>query len=324
MIKVGLIGTGYIGNLHARSYAKLPNVSVVSVCDKLAESARQLAVFCNAVAYDNLKDMISDGIDVLDVCLPTYLHFSAVEAALLAGVPVLCEKPMALNEKDAQAMEQLSVEKKVPLMIGHTLRFDSHYGVLKQCILSKRFGHIKYARFYRHSPIPLWSIDQWIVNKKLSGGIATDLHIHDTDVVCWLLGQPIWAFTRGDDTQLISILGYEHVNVWAEASWRSQKGFTFESGFDVVFDKATLRFDGNSLLYVCDSETRPINPFEFEVDSSIYIYDDPLTNEIAYFLRCIQNNEPFENCTTESSRISLQIVCVERRSLETGSIVQTA
>lgn len=324
MFRVGIAGAGYIGIRHAEAYARLPGATVAAVCDTRADAAAALATRCGAAACGSLDEVFALGIDALDICLPTHLHYPVAAAALERGFAVLCEKPMALRGEDALAMLRLSRSRGVPLMVGHTMRFDARWAALKRCLEEGAYGRLRALRLHRHSPVPSWSAGSWITDRERSGGLVLDLHIHDTDAACWLLGPPEWVFSKGDDFQMVTLYGYEGVCVTAEASWRPHQGFPFEHGFDAVMERATIRFDGECIYAVDDGGKRMLDPLGMGVDAGLYCHDDPLANEIAYFLRCMQGNLPFDICTAESSLTSLGIVEAERESIASGLIIKTA
>ena len=322
MFKIGIVGAGYIGKLHANVYSQMKDVSVVAVCDSNIESAEKLALSFSAKACCGLYEMMNYEIDILDVCLPTHFHRQAVEMAIMNGISVLCEKPMALSLEDATAMEQLAARRGIPLMVGQCLRFDRNYGILKYCIDSGLYGSLRMLKLFRNTPIPSWSNNAWLLNKELSGGIITDLHIHDTDFISWALGEPTWVFTNGNDYQVISTYGFSKTIAWAEASWRQIGGFTFEAGYDAEFEDAVLRFDGLNIMIIDRiGKVDSPNPYTFELDYEIYRSDNSYENEIAYFLQCLTRGIPFRLCTASSSVMSLQIVLSERTSMETNEKV---
>jgi predicted dehydrogenase len=154
MIRIGIIGMGGMGWFHASRYFQIPGVQLAAIADcrpdRLeAQHAVQINIE-NKLAPPDLSGVarFSDGaaliaqagVDVIDICLPTFLHARFAIAALKAGRHVLCEKPMALNLEDAQAMIAAAREAKRKLMIAQCIRFWPEYQYLQQTVQSGALG----------------------------------------------------------------------------------------------------------------------------------------------------------------------------------------
>src|SRR5664279_3735733 len=130
MINVGIVGMGGMGWFHASKYMQLPNVNLVAIADITPERleashAVQINIagdqrpvdFSNVMRYSDGSQLISNaGVDVVDICLPTYLHARYAIEALQHGRHVLCEKPMALSVVEAQAMINAARQADLLLM----------------------------------------------------------------------------------------------------------------------------------------------------------------------------------------------------------------
>lgn len=128
MVRIGLLGCGFIGKVHAKAYAQIPDAKVVAVVDRDSGRAKEVAEELGAEVVPVVDDLLSrQDIDMVDVCLPTYLHADHVIAAARAGKHVLCEKPMALSLEQADAMIEATEQAGVAFMVGHTLRFWPEY-----------------------------------------------------------------------------------------------------------------------------------------------------------------------------------------------------
>ena len=134
MIRVGILGAGNIAGVHSRAYAHLANARVVAVDDSERSKAETMAATHQAQPYSDWADFFADAaIDMVDVCLPTYLHADAVIAAAQAGKHVLCEKPVALNLEQVDRMIAAVKGAGVQAMIAQVIRFWPHYLAIKQC-----------------------------------------------------------------------------------------------------------------------------------------------------------------------------------------------
>ena len=167
MIRVGLIGAGFMGTMHSSVYSFLPNVKVAAVCDLDREKAEKIAQQQGAKVYTDPDALLADSslkLDLVDICLPTFLHAEYACKAAASGLNVLCEKPFALDLQSVDKIISAVDEAKVKLMVGQCVRFWPEYQVLKQVATEGRFGEIQGAWFSRLSPLPTWGwkIGCWI------------------------------------------------------------------------------------------------------------------------------------------------------------------
>src|SRR5690554_7059200 len=128
MLKVGILGTGFIGAAHAAAYKEIEGVSLVAVADLNEESGKKLATEYGCAYYADAQQMIEkEGLDIVDVCLPTFLHEKYVLMAIEAGAAVLCEKPFTLTYESALKMVEAAEKKGVPFMVAQVIRFWGEY-----------------------------------------------------------------------------------------------------------------------------------------------------------------------------------------------------
>ncbi|MCL5408640.1 MAG: Gfo/Idh/MocA family oxidoreductase, partial [Candidatus Omnitrophica bacterium] len=193
MINIGLIGFGFIGRIHYSCYSNLSKVKIFSICDEDIERLKNrkdiqgnINIEQNIADFSSIKkttipdEIFKDPqIQIVDLCIPTFLHCKYTIKAAESGKHVFCEKPMARNIKEAQKMIDACKSNGTKLMIGHVLRFWMEYLFLKNAIQSVRYGNLISIVFTRLSPTPKWSKNNWFLNSKLGGEAILDLHIHD-------------------------------------------------------------------------------------------------------------------------------------------------
>ncbi|MBX3080709.1 MAG: inositol 2-dehydrogenase [Anaerolineae bacterium] len=186
-LRVGLVGTGRIGRVHAQTLKqRVPEVELVTVTDVNQASAQQCADQFNIphVAKD-LAEILSDkSIDAVVICSSTDTHAPFISQAAQAGKHIFCEKPIAAN---LQIIDQaLDVVKKagVSLMIGFNRRFDPNHARIKQAIEGGEIGTPHLLHIISRDPAP-----PPIEYVKVSGGMFFDMTIHDFDMVRFLLGE---------------------------------------------------------------------------------------------------------------------------------------
>ena len=192
-LRVGIIGTGNICFYHMKGYQALKDaVEVVAACDIDKE---KLEYFCkkNNIpnGYLDFNEMMEkEQLDLVSVCTWNCAHKDATIAALRGGANVLCEKPMAMNAKEAEEMLAVAKETGKLLQIGFVRRFGNDAETLKDYINAGTFGDIYYAKatYLRRSGCP----GGWFGNKDRSGGgPLIDLGVHVIDLVRYLGGLPM-------------------------------------------------------------------------------------------------------------------------------------
>ena len=224
MVKVGVVGAGFMGKMHIACYGVLPDVQLVGVADVEAEKAKEIVKGKQIEVFPSLEELLKEEIDIVDICLPTYLHKEAVVRAARAKKNILCEKPMALNIEDANEMISETKKAGVKFMVAQTIRFWPEYIRLKEIFDNGSLGKLKSLVCRRLSPIPTWSWQNWLMDPEKSGSALVDLHIHDTDFIFYLLGKPKAIYSQSNKTEIghshiISFFEYPEKIVMAEGGW---------------------------------------------------------------------------------------------------------
>ena len=254
MIKVGLIGCGFMGGMHSACYAALANlgVKVTAVADVRRDYAENLAN--GAEIYATGMELIEKAdVDVVDVCLPTHLHAAHAVAAMKAGKNVFVEKPIAFKDEDMELILATEKETGAKVQVGQVIRSWDEYVWLKGVADAKKYGEIKTASFRRLSSFPTWAWEGWLHDGKRSGSMALDLHIHDVDFMRYLMGEPeslISKESRNADGLIEHIytnFTYPNAVVSVEGCWSYPADFPFTAEFIVEFEKATVVNNANGL-----------------------------------------------------------------------------
>jgi predicted dehydrogenase len=336
MIRVGIIGLGFMGKMHFGCYRKSADVKIAAICDidenkfkdtsgtagNIAGADKPLD-FTGIELYFDFDEMLKKAkLDAISITLPTYLHKAYTIKALQAGLHVLCEKPMALNEEDCDQMIAAWKASGKILQIGHCIRFWPEYVKAKEIIESGQYGPVKAATFQRLSLTPVWSWDNWLMDGKKSGGAALDLHIHDTDFVQFLFGMPQAISCQavkgpsGDYDHVVTqyILGKDCV-VTAEGGWMMSPSFGFEMSFNIVLDQAVITYDctRTPAFKVCPAQGDAFTP---EVEAG-----DGYSREIDHFIQAVKGEAVPAITTPDQSRLSVKLVNLEKESANIGSKV---
>ncbi len=327
MVKVCLLGYGGIAHVHANGYAlleKAGKAKLVGVCDinpevftkkiaiNISDDAGDHEVAFNK--YTDLDEMLEkEQPDVVDVCLPTFLHKEKTLYLLSKGCHVFCEKPMALSYADTQEMLAAAEAAGKKIMIGQCLHFFAEYDYLKELVTSGKYGKPISAFFQRVSAPPIWAWNNWYMDDKLSGGCIQDLHIHDLDICRYLFGEPhtVSCNTKDGfakwDCAHSSLLFDGGLMATVIGDW-SMPNIPFESSYRVSFEKATVVDKaGAVMVYPVDGE-----PFDPQLT-----FVDGYAEEVSYFIDVIAGAENVKNLP-ESAALSIKLIETLRESAAQG------
>ena len=321
MIKVGLIGCGFMGGMHSACYAALAGlgVKVTAVADVRREYAEKLAG--DAEIYATGMELIEKAdVDVVDVCLPTHLHAAHAVAAMKAGKNVFVEKPIAFKDEDMELILKTEQETGAKVQVGQVIRQWTEYVWLKKAVDAGTFGKIQHAMFRRLSSRPEWAWEGWLHQVDKSGGVAVDMHVHDVDFVRYILGEPdvVKAHAHRDAEgviqQINAVYGYgDKVSVAVESGWDYPADFPFTADFRVKFDKATVIGGGGvvNVYPVGGAAYQAELEEEFQGDNDIGGNVSSLGgyyNELKYFVEGLQGKNDLSVATVSEAIKSVQLV----------------
>lgn len=338
MIRVGICGIGFMGKMHYGVWSQIPDAQVVAIADpseikrkgdwkaisgNIPGKTQDIIDLSQTRTYEDYSGVTDDpDIDVVDITLPTFLHHEAAVRALKNKKHVFLEKPIARNLKLADAIVAAAKKSKTKMMIGHCIRLWPEYAMLKEWNKTKKLGKLLSAVFRRVSPLPVYTTNSWILDGKLSGGAALDLHIHDTDFVNYLLGKPQAVSSTGtvDKKQgpvhiVTQYLYKDKVSITAEGGWNFPAGFPFEMSFVVNFARAVVEYNCNktpALVVYHEGGKKEVPEVKPATGYS---------EEIAYFADCIKKGKNPAIATVTDARDSLKIIEAEVKSLTSGKIV---
>ena len=321
MLKVGLIGCGFMGAMHANCYKNIDGVELVAFADLRKEKAEELAVGTNATLYSEGKDLIANAdVDIIDICLPTYLHAEYAMLAMEKVKYVFVEKPVALTLAEGKAMLAKSKETGAQVQVGQVIRFWDEYVVLKEIVESGKYGKVVNANFRRISPRPTWGWKNWLLDDTLSGGAGQDLHIHDVDYVLSLFGEPKKFYSvknqKGEKNSYVNtLMQYDDFVVGVEGTWDLPGSHPFEATFRVVFEKAVVENAGGKfMLYTTDGASE-IKIEKKELIGGVEggnISDlGGYYNELVYFCDKAKKGEKIEKATLGNGVSSLEFLLKE-------------
>ncbi|UCG99904.1 MAG: Gfo/Idh/MocA family oxidoreductase [Deltaproteobacteria bacterium] len=175
-LRLGVVGVGYVGELHARKYASMEDIDLAGLADIDFERAKDIARKYNTKAYNTHSELLSD-VDGLSLAVPTTSHFEIGHDILTHGTHLLVEKPIALNLGDADRLIEMAKKNNTILQIGHIERFNPAV-VKMESLLSK--------------PIFIESHRLSLFTKRGTDvDVVLDLMIHDLDIILHLVNSGI-------------------------------------------------------------------------------------------------------------------------------------
>lgn len=269
MVRIGIVGVGFMGMIHYLAATKLGGGRVTAICTrdekKLAGDWRGIRGNFGPVGtrmdlgtikrYPRFEELCADpDIDLIDICTPTHLHSDMARSALRSGKHVLIEKAISLTRKDADAMLQTAAKAGKLLMVAHVLPFVPEFAFAADAVRSGKYGCLLGGHFKRIIAQPDWSAD--IADADKTGGPAVDLHIHDTHFIGLIAGVPRRVFSTGlaPDGKTVTYLttqylygpGGETPALTCSSGALVKKGREFVHGYELYLEKATLLYESGT------------------------------------------------------------------------------
>ncbi|WP_424932730.1 inositol 2-dehydrogenase [Amaricoccus macauensis] len=183
MLKVGLLGAGRIGQVHAVNISGHERSTLVAVSDVNTAAADALATKYSAKSCSSDEILADSSIDAVLVATSTDTHSDLIEAATAAGKAVLCEKPVDLSLARAKECLAKAQATGIPVMIGFNRRFDPNFAAVKVAAETGEIGKSELLSVTSFDPAP-----PPVSYIKVSGGLFRDMMIHDFDMANFLMG----------------------------------------------------------------------------------------------------------------------------------------
>ncbi|MEL7214431.1 MAG: inositol 2-dehydrogenase [Pseudomonadota bacterium] len=184
MIRLGLLGCGRIGQVHARSCMMNEDAQLVALSDAMPSAAEALAARTGAEVRETEAIIAADDIDAIIIATPTTLHFDQIHAIAAAGKAILCEKPIDLSAERAAACRDAVEAAGVPFMTAFNRRFDPSFAHIERELRGGAVGSVEMVVITSRDPAP-----PPVSYIKTSGGLFRDMMIHDLDMARFLLGE---------------------------------------------------------------------------------------------------------------------------------------
>jgi predicted dehydrogenase len=299
-LRVGILGAGAMGVKHLEAWHKL-GVPIGGLYARDVERGRAAADPYGCPVYDSVDALLSK-VEIADICLPTLLHRSTVRQAAKAGCQIVCEKPLALDYEEGEAIFRDCDEAKVRIFVAMVVRFFPAYRAARERVRSGALGQVEQIALKRVvSPPP--PNGSWFLDDRLSGGVLCDLLIHDIDYAMWLAGDvtKVDARREGQGQSQYGHINLEHAG---GASSRIEGGWVESGGL-----KTTIDISGSRERLQIAADRPP--PF---VDLP---KEDPYVAQLRHFQDSLASHLPFLVTRQEVLRV-MRVVSAARQSAEYG------
>lgn len=333
MLRVGVLGAGFMGGMHARCYAAISGVEVAKIYARTRDRAEPLATELGTSWTDNLDDILNDeSIEAVSVCVPTPQHPEMTVRLLEHGKHVLVEKPLAMSEEEGRTIVDAANQSDRVVMAGHVVRFWPEYVELEKVLSSGQLGKPLSAFASRRSPLPAWS--DLFLHPELTGGAIVDLQVHDIDVLNWIFGEPRSVFaggvqspkTGGWDHGLVTVR-YDGATATAEGSMMMPDSYPFSSTLRVICEDGCIEYNfqagGRSVEMGASPDSGlMLYPREGEPQALSAQQQDPYQGQVSYFVECVRNGVKPERATPDQALNALRVALGARESMQSGASVR--
>ncbi|MGG1575054.1 Gfo/Idh/MocA family protein [Fictibacillus sp. NRS-1165] len=281
-MKIVILGYGFIGDIHLNAYRQMNDVEVAGIYSTTRTGDLQGIPF-----YNDLERCLEIA-DVVDVCLPTFMHRDVFEKAVERGKHVFLEKPMAHTDEDCQRMLELEEQSSSKVMVGQVLRYFPEYRKLKESIDPDKPASTLLSR---RSQLPV-SAKNWSLDRRNSGGVILDLSLHDIDFARWAFGPVTRVYAQTDPDHYYALITLRHENgsiSRIEGSWRYDGGFAQEA--DIAQENDLLTFNSQEIHPLMVHRKVSLKKDSTEVPP-VLLRDDPWYLELRDFVDSIRNDGP--------------------------------
>jgi len=334
MQRIAIIGAGFIGAAHAMACSNSDVLELVAVCDTNEVTGQALAKKYECAFFTGEETMLEelrDEIDIVDVCVPTFLHKHCVLIAANHKKHIVCEKPIALTLEDADEIIEAVRNAGVKLLVAQVLRFWPEYVEIKRMVEDFEFGRVKMVYANRLSQPPSWA--PWQTDPDKSGGALFDLTIHDIDAVVWLFG-PVrrvyavaWQSETGCYNHIVTTLTLESgVRAVVEGSLEMSESYPFTMTMRIVGANKTADFSMSAGFNIDDLDSARRDLFVYEkgkypVKTWVDVTADAYKTQLDYFAECLEKGVAPTTITPKQTREVLRIILAIKESIETGNVI---
>ena len=308
LIRVGVVGVGYLGEIHARIFSNMPNVSLAAVMDIDSAKGKKIATTYNC-RYINCYDELIDIVDAVSIVVPTSQHKKVAEIFLRKRMPVLLEKPIAQFVSEAESIVNIAESNSTLLQVGHVERFNA--GVIR---LNSELRCPKFIEAHRLGPFVMRVADVDVIS---------DLMIHDIDIILSLVKSDI-KYISATGARVVS----SHVDI-ANARIEFENGAVANLNASRISERKFRRIrvfgDGCYIALNFDNQkieiTKPekVNGNDSQTKMATQSLDilsrPPLEVELEHFIDCVESSR-IPLVGGKEGLVALKVADQVRRAIE--------
>ncbi|WP_075980398.1 Gfo/Idh/MocA family protein [Bacillus massilinigeriensis] len=327
MIKVAVLGAGTMGSVHAEAYSKMKNTQLVGIVDIRKSIGLSVAERVNTTLYSSVDEMLEkENPDVVDICLPTYLHREYVERIAKAKKHIICEKPIARTLEQAREMIEITEREGVKLFIAHVLRFFPEFVRARELVVNGAIGEVGMVRSMRGGVFPeAW--EDWYANYEKCGTLIVDMIIHDFDYLRWCFGEVERVYAKSQwgrdfhrmDHALVTIRFKNGVIAHTEGTWAYPEGFRVE--LEIAGKDGIIHYDSDETISIKSSLNASHGASQGVAVPESPLEKNPYELELEHFIECIKEDK-VPIVTPEDAYKALEISLAALESVKTGKPVE--
>jgi myo-inositol 2-dehydrogenase/D-chiro-inositol 1-dehydrogenase len=326
-LKVGLIGTGRIGQVHALSVVGHPDTILHRVADVFEEGAKKTAEEFGGIPTANPDDLFDAGdVDLLIIASPTATHIDLIDKAIDAGIPALCEKPIDLDIERVDGLLPKAEATTVPIGLGFNRRFDPHFSSVKKRVQAGDIGALEQLLITSRDPAP--ASTEYLA---VSGGIFRDMTIHDFDMARFFVPNIVSVTAQGFNQFSDDIRGlgdYDSIAVVLRGSNDELVSITNSRHASYGYDQRIEAFGSTGMLRVENPTNTNVRLYSSELTEAgepypnffLERYMASYHNELSEFVKWVRGEESTSPTFTDG-RLALVLANAANESAKTGQTV---
>ena len=322
-MRIGILGAGDMGAMHARLFSAIPGVEIAAVVGRYPDRVAKLGAELDVEALTDPRAIIDDDtVDAVDITYPSALHRELAVAALERDKHVLCETPMALNVDDANAMISAARARNRILMPAQVHRFGVEASFIHEQVAAGTMGE-PVAAYASSRSAPYGAGNRRPVD--LYGGPMLDLMIHPFDTLNWLLGQPLTVSGAG---QIGPSGTYDYAFVtldFGDASGLAEGSAMMPQSFPFTISLRVLCADGalEARLRLGPEEDFGLVRYPKTGDPELLTLEggDPYARELENFVDCVREGSGPTVASAEGEREAIRIALAAEQAIEQGTTV---
>ncbi|WP_405594272.1 Gfo/Idh/MocA family oxidoreductase [Streptomyces sp. NBC_01410] len=313
-MRIGLIGAGALGALHAVNLSEVPDCRLMAVASEQVSPAALEAIRSAGADTVGVEEVLDpERVDAVIIATPTDTHAYYALLAIEAGLPVFVEKPLARTPAEARLVRDRAATQGVKLAVGHVVRYFPEYAAASDLVRYGELGSPSVARLARWNTAPA-GVGKWYGDVARSGGLLLDMAIHDVDWCLWTFGPAarVYAVSAGGPDGPVMALTIRHAAgtiSYIDASWR---GESFTARLEVAGTQGIYRADGSGSAGF--ASTRGNAPTYLPPASAS---EDPYVMELRAAIDWFRGGPP-PRATAADACDTVEVIEAAQRSIDTG------